>query len=167
MTPRFKLHAAVHQGRALHTQRQRVFLVFARNKHDLAPKAQQGSSQANPINMALREQTLVDPGTLMHSDLQTSRPKKEWCSSFRIMLACGAWKAGHGPSAIQALCRWQTEDSLRVYARLNPTNYQQLLSRAAASDVASVSVASLPPLSSELAVRQLLGLSLVDALAAT
>ena len=29
------------------------------------------------------------------------------------MLACGAWVAGHGPAAIQALCRWRSLDSLR------------------------------------------------------
>ena len=75
--------------------------------------------------------------------------------------------AGASVGQIQALCRWQTEDSLRVYARLNPGSYDKLLARAASADVHSVSVASLPPLSSELAIRQLLGLSLVDALAAS
>ena len=50
--------------------------------------------------------------------------------------------------------------------RLNPSSYDKLLSRAASAQVESVSVGSLPPLSSELAIRQLLGLSLVDALAA-
>ena len=75
--------------------------------------------------------------------------------------------AGASVAQIQALCRWQTEDSLRVYARLNPGSYDKLLTRAASADVLSVSVASLPPLSSELAIRQLLGLSLVDALAAS
>ena len=68
-----------------------------------------------------------------------------------------------GRAQIQALCRWQTEDSLRVYARLNAARYHSLLSAAASADVASVSTASLPPLSADLAIRELLGLSLRDA----
>ena len=91
--------------------------------------------------------------------------KYSWHSA-RIYLACSLLAAGASVAQIQALCRWQTEDSLRVYARLNPGSYNALLTRAASADVLSVSVASLPPLSSELAIRQLLGLSLVDALAA-
>ncbi|KOO34225.1 hypothetical protein Ctob_015819 [Chrysochromulina tobinii] len=92
--------------------------------------------------------------------------KYSWHSA-RIYLACSLLAAGASHAQIQALCRWQTEDSLRVYARLNPSSYDKLLIRAASADVHSVSVASLPPLSSELAIRQLLGLSLVDALAAS
>ena len=92
--------------------------------------------------------------------------KYSWHSA-RIYLACSLLAAGASVAQIQALCRWQTEDSLRVYARLNPGSYDKLLTRAASADVLSVSVASLPPLSSELAIRQLLGLSLVDALAAS
>ena len=91
--------------------------------------------------------------------------KYSWHSA-RIYLACSLLAAGASSAQIQALCRWQTEDSLRVYARLNPGRYNDLLTRAARADVSSVSVASLPPLSSELAIRQLLGLSLVDALGA-
>jgi hypothetical protein len=70
-----------------------------------------------------------------------------------------------GPQ-IPALCRWQTEDSLRIYARLNSDQYEQLLPAAASADVSSVSTASLPPLSSELLLRELLGVSLADATAA-
>ena len=82
--------------------------------------------------------------------------------SARIYLACSLLAAGATAAQIQSLCRWQTEDSLRVYARLNADKYRQLLSAAAGADVASVSTASLPPLSDELALRQLLGLSLRD-----
>ena len=55
--------------------------------------------------------------------------------------------------------------ALRIYARLNAGKYGELLSAAAAADVSSVSTAALPPLSSELALRELLGLSLADAAA--
>ena len=82
--------------------------------------------------------------------------------SARIGLACRLLAAGATAAQIQALCRWQTEDSLRVYARLNPDRYDQLLSSAHTADPQSVSTSSLPPLSDELALRQLLGLSLRD-----
>ena len=87
-------------------------------------------------------------------------------NSARIWLACALLASGASSAQIQAVCRWQTEDSLRVYARLNPQNYHALLQRAARADVASVSVASLPALSSELVIRQLLGMSLTDAVGA-
>ena len=48
-----------------------------------------------------------------------------------------------------------------MYARLNPDKYNSLL-RHAPTPRTSVSTANLPPLSDELAVRQLLGLSLAD-----
>ena len=82
--------------------------------------------------------------------------------SARIGLACRLLAAGATSAQIQALCRWQTEDSLRVYARLNPDKYSQLLTTAHTADPHSVSTSSLPPLSDELALRQLLGLSLRD-----
>ena len=78
--------------------------------------------------------------------------------------ACALLAAGATSAQIQALCRWQTEDSLRIYARLNPASYDSLLTAARGSDVSSVTTASLPPLSDELAVRALLGLSVSDAL---
>ena len=93
--------------------------------------------------------------------LGAARSSYSWHSA-RIRLACCLLDAGASAAQIQAICRWQTEDSLRVYARLNPDKYNALLSAAARSDPTSVSTANLPPLSDELAVRQLLGLSLAD-----
>ena len=86
--------------------------------------------------------------------------------SARIYLACSLLAAGATSAQIQALCRWQTEDSLRIYARLNPQHYRALLDAAGRADVSSVTTASLPPLSDELVMRQLLGMSLVDVTAA-
>lgn len=82
--------------------------------------------------------------------------------SARIRLACCLLSAGASAAQIQALCRWQSEDSLRVYARLDPEAYRSLLDRARAANPNSVSTANLPPLSDDLAVRQLLGLTLAD-----
>ena len=86
--------------------------------------------------------------------------------SARIYLACALLAAGATHAQIQALCRWQTEDSLRIYARLNVDQYKQLLESATDASVHSVSTASLPPLSSELLLRELLGVSLHEADAA-
>ena len=86
--------------------------------------------------------------------------------SARIYLACSLLAAGATSAQIQALCRWQTEDSLRVYARLNEDKYRDLLASAARADVRSVSTSSLPALSDEVALRALLGLSIVDLRAA-
>jgi hypothetical protein len=83
--------------------------------------------------------------------------------SARIYLACALLASGATSGQIQALCRWQTEDSLRIYARLNADKYHALLTSAGTADVRSVAVASLPPLSDELALRQLLGVSLTGA----
>ena len=69
--------------------------------------------------------------------------KYSWHSA-RIHLACSLLASGASSAQIQALCRWQTEDSLRVYARLNPTSYRALLCRASTADVSSVSTSSLP-----------------------
>ena len=88
--------------------------------------------------------------------------KYSWHSA-RIYLGCALLAAGASGAQIQALCRWQSEDSLRLYARLNPAKYRSLLTSARSADVSSVSTTSLPPLSADLAIRQLLGLSLADA----
>ena len=130
-------------------QRQRVPLISADNRTPLA-----AAKLDRMLTIILRRVVGV-----------ANASKYSWHSA-RIYLACSLLAAGASSAQIQALCRWQTEDSLRVYARLNPGRYNDLLTRAARADVSSVSVASLPPLSSELAIRQLLGLSLVDALAA-
>ena len=92
--------------------------------------------------------------------------KYSWHSA-RIDLACSLLATGASSAQIQALCRWQTEDSLRVYARLNPTSYRARLSRAATADVSSVSTSALPAIDSELLIRQLLGLTVADAMAIT
>ena len=41
------------------------------------------------------------------------------------------------------MCRWQTEESLLIYARLNATEYARLIAKAMTSDVSSVRTTSL------------------------
>ena len=67
--------------------------------------------------------------------------------SFRIMLACALLAKGASRGMIQSLCRWQSEESLNVYARLNPATYAYWLVRSVHADVSSVSTANLPILS--------------------
>ena len=47
--------------------------------------------------------------------------------SFRVYLATSLRSAGCSDSEIQALCRWQSLDSLRTYALLDPARYATLL----------------------------------------
>eukprot|EP00965_Chrysotila_dentata_P003009 97454-Pleurochrysis_carterae.AAC.1 len=50
--------------------------------------------------------------------------------SFRVYLACALLESGASPAQIQALCRWQSDESLKVYARLTPAAYGDLLEKA-------------------------------------
>lgn len=51
--------------------------------------------------------------------------------SFRIGLACALRAAGHDDATIQALCRWRSAASARLYGRLNPSLYAGYLKQAA------------------------------------
>jgi hypothetical protein len=75
--------------------------------------------------------------------------------SFRIFLACSLLSAGASGSQIQALCRWQSDRSLRVYARLACTDYAALLQRANGQDIGQINTARLPALDEANFVQQL------------
>ena len=75
--------------------------------------------------------------------------------SFRVFLACSLLASGATAPQIMALCRWQTEESLAIYARLNPEVYTELLERSIRADVTSVSSANLPTLSGEQTLREI------------
>jgi hypothetical protein len=49
--------------------------------------------------------------------------------SFRRALAVSMLKAGCTPAEIQAVCRWQSEESLWIYAQLEPEDYAAILAR--------------------------------------
>ena len=78
--------------------------------------------------------TLLPPAQLKHYT---------W-HSFRSGLACMLLAANCKPATIQAMLRWRSEESLRAYARLNPSTYSSLLDRAERSCVASVQTSNLP-----------------------
>jgi hypothetical protein len=64
--------------------------------------------------------------------------------SFRIYLACALKSAGKSDAEIQMLCRWQSVDSLRLYARIDARQYAELVQAAHAADSRAISVSSLP-----------------------
>ena len=64
--------------------------------------------------------------------------------SFRVFLAMALLECGASPAQIQALLRWQTEDSLRLYARLGKKSYGGWLLKAQSADISSVSAQDLP-----------------------
>jgi hypothetical protein len=80
--------------------------------------------------------------------------KYSWHSA-RIYLACSLLAAGASHAQIQALCRWQTEDSLRVYARLNPGDYAAWISKAFARRAESTTTRNLPTIVADPFVAQL------------
>lgn len=89
----------------------------------------------------------IDP--LLHAMLEQLMPAAEthkysW-HSFRSWLACAllSLKAADGSrlcseGTIQCMLRWRSPEALRVYARLNPSEYGGLLSSAMTADVSSV-----------------------------
>jgi len=66
--------------------------------------------------------------------------------SFRITLACSLLKAGASARQIQALCRWQSDRSLQIYARLGASDYGDLLNRANGRDISQINISQLPGL---------------------
>jgi len=64
--------------------------------------------------------------------------------SFRVALACQLLECGASPAQIQALLRWQTDESLRSYARLSEHSYGRWLTRARAADITNATTSRLP-----------------------
>jgi hypothetical protein len=64
--------------------------------------------------------------------------------SFRIHFACSLKAAGVQDSDIMLLCRWQTVDSLRLYARINAHDYIEFLNRAQNADISQMQTANWP-----------------------
>ena len=92
--------------------------------------------------------------------------KYSWHSA-RIYLACALLAAGASPGQIQALCRWVSEESLHIYARLNESAYAYWVTRAMSAPVESSRttnlVAGLPQTDDDEALRLLSSLNLAEA----
>jgi hypothetical protein len=64
--------------------------------------------------------------------------------SFRIFLACALYAKGASDSLIQAMLRWQSPQSLRLYARIGATQYGSVILDAMTADISSVQTNNLP-----------------------
>ena len=68
--------------------------------------------------------------------------------SYRVMLATQLGACGESGPTIQAMCRWQSEASLKIYNRLQPIRALQMLCDAQNVDIESYTAANLPCISS-------------------
>ena len=113
----------------------------------------------------LRRVRASDAAFLPPSGADTQTALYTWHSA-RIYLACALLAAGASSGQIQALCRWVSEQSLHIYARLNETTYSYWLGRAMAAPVNSSRttslVAGIPPTDDDDVVRGLLALNLAE-----
>ena len=64
--------------------------------------------------------------------------------SFRIGFACALLAAGCPYDMIQALARWRSVESVKIYARINPSDYTTWVSQALLQDTTSHTTARLP-----------------------
>ena len=64
--------------------------------------------------------------------------------SFRRYLACALRAGGAADATIQALLRWKTSESLKLYSFLNDESYADLVDGAGSADVAAVRTNALP-----------------------
>ena len=69
--------------------------------------------------------------------------------SGRVWLACALLERGESPATIQAMCRWRSPESVKVYARMTAENYAGLLCLAMKANVDASLVRSLPTLDSD------------------
>ena len=66
--------------------------------------------------------------------------------SARIFAACCHKAHNESDAMIQALCRWRSPESLRIYARINPRDYAARVRRMSSTTVDSTLAANLPVL---------------------
>jgi integrase len=75
--------------------------------------------------------------------------------SFRIGFACALLAAGCDVYTIQALARWRSTESIRIYARMNPEVYSEWISKSLLQRASSTSTANLPVIDSSEALARL------------
>lgn len=80
----------------------------------------------------------------MSSLVGNERAKLYTWHSGRIYLATALYASNVKPQVIQAMLRWQTDESLRAYARLSMDDSARMLDQAAKAAVASVQTSNIP-----------------------
>ena len=63
--------------------------------------------------------------------------------SWRIYLACALLAAGASNGTIQAMLRWRSDEALKIYARINDSDYADLLAKASQVHVSSIRTTTL------------------------
>ena len=144
-----------------------VWLYFNANDEENAAEALRDLELRFPISGASRQDTPLffmdssfSPMSSSQADLflkyalallvPTALASQLSWHSFRIMLATALTRARVAPGTIQALLRWKTEESIKIYARIEPGDYHQYLELAkeagrSLSSVESSSLISLVP----------------------
>ena len=75
--------------------------------------------------------------------------------SGRVWLACALLSLKYDDPTIQAMCRWQSPASVRVYARMQAADYARLLTEATGATIDPSLTRSLPTLDDDAAVIRL------------
>ena len=115
-----------------HGQHRRLRPLFAEGPHSLSPMSH------GTVDRFL--------GLLLRSVLPEAEAKKYSFHSFRVGFACALLAAGCPPATIQALARWRSVESLAIYARLNPSDYGDWVSKALLQRTDSTTTRRLPAL---------------------
>jgi site-specific DNA-cytosine methylase len=74
---------------------------------------------------------------------QLDLPHKSW-HSFRVYIASALLASGSDNATIQAMVHWKTDDSCKLYSRIDPIEFGNKLLRASAAEVSSVQARNLP-----------------------
>ena len=90
-----------------------------------------------PLTGSFLDKYIVAALTIVKSPIKYS-----W-HSFRASLACRLLASGATNPQIQALCRWQSEESLRIYAKMAHKDYYGLLQNAYAKEFDQIQFSSI------------------------
>ena len=88
-------------------------------------------------------------GNFLRLDLSAERARAFSFHSFRIGFACCLLAAGCPYDMIQALARWRSAESVKVYARLNPETYTEWVSKSLLHQASSTTGRRLPTIDAD------------------
>ena len=127
----FKEHDKVNMARELRD----LFLAYPVSAGDASDTPLLVFNDAKPMTGPFVDRILRD---LLRQFMGLEEAKKYSPHSFRVYLACALRASGATDSEVQALCRWQSLASLRIYALLDAPAYARLQDKALRADAAPV-----------------------------
>ena len=77
--------------------------------------------------------------------------------SFRSGLACALYASKCPDAMIQLLCRWMNPASLRLYRRMTPGQYEELIRNASTVDITSIQTSNIPRVSGDVSFATING----------